>query len=90
MNMEAVLEGRRKCLTARNGDRRPLLCGEGTARWLGLELRLSREEPSRDSGAGEGERCRERGTALASSGFLMSTHSYLSASGRTWAAGHTW
>lgn len=83
MNMEAVLEGSRKCLVARNGDRRPLPGAEGTARCWGLEL--SREEPSGDAAAGEGERCRERGTALASSGFWMSTHSYLSASGRTWA-----
>lgn len=89
MNMEAVLEGRRKCLMARNGERRPLLCGVGTVRRFELVLWPSGEEPRRDTGEGEGERWRERGTALASSGFLMNTHSYRSVSGRTWEAGET-
>lgn len=89
MNMEAVLEGRRKCLIARNGDRRPFLCGAGTVRRLGLALRLSGEELSGGVGTGDGERWRERGMALASSGFLINTHSYLSISGRTWEAGES-
>lgn len=74
---------------ARNGDRRPFRCGVGTARWLELVPRPSGEELSRDTGPGEGDRWRERGTALASSGFLMNTHSYLSISGRTWKGGET-
>lgn len=68
---------------ARNGERRPFLCGVGTVRWFELVPWLSREELRRDAGEGEGDRCRERGMALASSGFLMNTHSYLSISGRT-------
>ena len=75
---------------ARNGERRPFLCGVGTVRWLELVLRPSGEEPRRDAGEGDGDRCRERGTALASSGFLMNTHSYLSVSGRTWKGRGTW
>lgn len=90
MNMEAVLEGSRKCLMARNGERRSLLCGAGTVRRFELLLLLFGEEPSRDAGTGEGDRWRDRGTALASSGFLMNTHSYLSVSGRTWKAGEIW
>lgn len=89
MNMEAVLEGRRKCLMARNGDRRPFRCDTGTVRRLGLALRLCGEELSGAVGMGDGDRWRERGMALASSGFLMNTHSYLSISGRTWKAGES-
>lgn len=74
---------------ARNGERRSLLCGVGTVRRFELVLLLFGEELSRDEGTGEGDRWRDRGTALASSGFLMNTHSYLSVSGRTWKAGET-
>lgn len=78
MNMEAVLEGNLKCLIARNGERRCLIKSNlGTVRWFEIVVRLSEEQ-------GDGERWRgERGMALASSGFLMNTHSYLSISGCT-------